>query len=536
MFSYSTPKWKYRISYRQLSIFFTAVYLLSLVPMLILAFYDWPSADDFTMALEPHLYFLEHGGILGTIWASLKKSWLIYSRYEGYFFSIILTCICPSVFGEGWYVVTPYIILGMLTFGVKYFFDSLFVKVWKLDKDLSNAAAMVTLILMVQCLPMGGLRAEAFYWYSGAINYTFTFGMAFFWLGLLMRSVYESDAKVRKRKLIWAAFWGFWMGGANYMTALELGICSVLILFIFFMIKKETFKLEGADEGQKKSFGLIWIPAATNLLGFACSCFTPGNLVRSSETEHIGALKSVLLSLHSTFDMMIGDMLRWETLVAILMLIPVFWKMGEGMKQKLQHPVLFTLFSYLLVSSNLTPPFFAVGNIAAGRLKALAWMEFALMLVLVTFYITVWARQNIQGLSDISAVSGDDADETTDEGKAGKMELSSKFSEQASAMIILCIAFILFGSALCVKPNYQYYCATSALSNLLSGNAKIYREENLERLEILQDDSIKDAVLQEHTSQPEMLFYWDVTRDASEWVNGAVAKYYFKDSTVLEEK
>jgi hypothetical protein len=513
MFSYNTPNFIKRIDVKKLSIFFTVLYVLSLIPMLVLGFYDWPSADDYSMALQPHLYFAQTGNIFGTIIESLKKSWWVYSQYEGYFFSIILTCIAPNVFGEGFYVITPFIIIGMLTFGVCYFFDALFVRVWKLDRYLSNIAAMTTLILMIQCLPESGMRVEAFYWYSGAINYTFTFGMAFFWLGLVLRSVYEDSEKVRKRKLIWAAFWGFWMGGANYLTALELAICSVLILIIFFMIKKGAFKLEGACEAQQKSFGYIWIPALTNLAGFACSCFTPGNLVRSAETDHYGPVKAILLSIHSTLDMMFNSMARWELFVALVLLIPVFWKMAGQMKQKLSHPILFSLFAFLMASSNTTPAFFAVANVGAGRLRALAWMEFVLMLVLVDFYFTTWARQNLFG--------------------ADNAEKSGQFSERSSVVIVLCLVFLAAGSCLCVIPNVRYYSTTSAISDIATGTAATYRRENLERLEILQDDTIKDASLPEHKAQPEMLFYWDVTPDKSEWINSATANYYYKDSVVL---
>ncbi len=543
---------------RHLAVFFTAVYVLSLIPMLALSFYDFPSADDFSMALQPHLYFVETGNFFGTVIESLKKSWIVYSQYEGYFFSIILTCICPGVFGEGWYFLTPFIILGMLTFGVFYFFDALFVRMWKLDRDMSVTACMVTLILMVQCLPQGVMRAEAFYWYSGAINYTFTFGMAFFWLGLLIRSVYDEDAKARKRKVLWASFWGFWMGGANYMTALELAICSVLILFIFIMIKRGVFKFvvagtEAPDsarekeryESKRKSFGLIWIPAVTNLVGFACSCLTPGNLVRSAETGHIGPVKSILLSIHSTFDMMTNDMLRWETLVALVLLAAVFWKMSESLKVRLQHPFMFALFAFLLVSSNVVPPFFAVANIGAGRLRALAWMEYVLMLVLVVFYLTAWARQRLEDVylraeaKRTQAVRMDDV-AGTEELKNHDTAMLNKniagYGIGTSMVIAVCIAFIFFGSAIMTIPNMRYYCATSALSDLLDGSAATYKAENAERLRILNDDSVKDAALMEYSVHPELLFYEDVTPDKDEWINGATAKYYFKDSVVLKSR
>ena len=113
MFSYQTPKLTVNLNIKKLSIFFTAVYVLGIIPMLVLGFYDFPSADDFSMALETRQYFVQNGSIPGTILASLQKSWVVYSQYEGYFFSIILTCICPSVFGEGFYFIPP-------CFGTRY--------------------------------------------------------------------------------------------------------------------------------------------------------------------------------------------------------------------------------------------------------------------------------------------------------------------------------------------------------------------------------------------------------------------------------
>ena len=51
---------------------------------------------------------------------------------------------------------------------------------------------------------------------------------------------------------------------------------------------------------------------------------------------------------------------------------------------------------------------------------------------------------------------------------------------------------------------------------------------------VFRDDSIKDVELPEYSVHPEMLFYWDVTYDKSEWVNTATATYYNKDSVVLK--
>lgn len=520
MFSYKTPKLNIKLNTKKLSIVFTAVYVLSLIPMLILGFYDFPSADDFSMALETRQYFVANGDFFGTVIASLQKSWVVYSQYEGYFFSIILTCICPSVFGESFYFLTPFLVLGMLTFGVCYFFDAFFVRAMRLDKDLTNVVRMLTLFMMVQCLNGAGTRVEAFYWYSGAINYTFTFGMAFFWLGLLIRSVYESDENVRIRKLIWASIWAFFMGGANYLSALELAICSVLLLFVFVMVKLGKFDIQGIDDGQRKSFSRIWIPLVINLIGFSFSCFGPGNSNRFAETTQMSPLKAVFVSLHDTFDMLFNDMTRWEVLVILVMFVPIFWKMAGKIKIRLEHPILFTLFAFLLVSSNMTPPIFATANIDAGRLKALAFMEFVFMLVLVVFYLTAVARQYFDD-KYMSGVTKDVADD------------SKAFSPAFSVIIASCLAIFMVGSALSIKPEPEYYSCTSALYDIVSGRAATYKQENADRLEMLRDDSIKNAELIEYSVHPEMLFYMDVTPDTSEWINQATAIYYDKETTVL---
>ena len=405
----------------------------------------------------------------------------------------------------------------MLTFGVCYFFDALFVRVWKLDKNLTNVVRMLTLIMMVQCLNGAGTRVEAFYWYSGAVNYTFTFGMAFLWVGLLLRTVYDADEKSRKRKFFWSCFWGFFMGGANYLSALELGIISFLLIIILIMVKMGRFKLEGTDDFGKRIAGFMWIPAVFNLIGFSFSCFGPGNSNRFAETTQMSPVKAVFISLYNTFDMLINDMTRWEMILIFVMLIPIFWKMAEGMKTRLEHPVLFTLFAYLLVSSNMTPPIFATANIDAGRLRALAFMEYVFMMTMVVFYLTVVARQHF----------GTRNDEGTD---------NTLLSSVASMIIVYALAGLVIGSALCVIPEHGYYSCTSALFDIVSGDASIYKKENEERLNVLRDSSVTNAGLTEHSVHPEMLFYMDITPDSSEWINQATATYYDKDEVVLLPK
>ena len=533
MFEYKLPFLKKEITVKQLSIFFTVIYILSIVPMLIMGFYDFPSADDFSMALQPHQCFVQTGNVFLTIGAAFAKALKIYLEYEGYFFSALLTCLCPGVYGEQFYVLTPFIVLGMLTFGVCYFFRALFVKVFKADKYLSNAVSMITLIMMIQFMKESADRAEAFYWYSGAINYTFTFGMAFFWLGLLIRCVYDEDEKKRRRMFVWACIWGFCLGGANYMTALELAICSSLLIVMILLSKKNIVKLYNADDRMTKSFRLLFIPAVINIIGFGFSCFAPGIKFRKAEvTDSYPPLKAVLISLYSTFNVIIDEMMRWETIVFLLLLVLVFWKMAKNITYRFRHPFVFTVFAYGMISSNVTPVYYATANLDSGRVRALPWMEFVILAVLSVFYVTVWARQYLEENKGLKA---DDND--------------SVFSWASSALVATFLLLFVFGSALCSATNYHYYSATSCLYELVSGNAAGYKAENKERLALLNDPSTEEVVLKEHAYNPEILIYQDVREyteipeqlrenpddDGQPWINGATAIYYGKKKINLEK-
>ena len=531
MFAYSLPKWNAKLNIKALSIVTTIIYILTTLPLLVVGLYNWPSADDMSLALETYRCYKSTGNVIATFFTAFKVGFNEYMSWMGYFFSNVMFCYSPSIFGERWYVLVAFEMLGILTFGVCYFFNALFVKALRSDKHLANIASMLTLTVIVQCMPEGLSRVESFYWYSGAINYMFMFSMALFWLGLMIRTVYEADSKARFRKILWACFWGFWLGGANYMTALQCAICSVLIIVIFFMYKagKATIEVyDGAGSavtvntrtvtdkpGQAKDFEKIWIPAGINLLGFMASCFAPGNATREALVEGFGAVKSIFIAILYSYNMMITVYTRWEILAAAALMIVVSWKMAGIIRHRFQHPFIFSAFAFGLSASNMVPPLYALANLEAGRLMSIIFAEYIVMLMLTVFYVTAWARQTLFS-----------SDEKHSENVVA-------FSNVSSSMIISCAVFIIFGSALCVYDNPQYYSASAAFSDLVSGDAATYLKESRERLEILSDPSVTKAVLLPYSAQPKMLYFDDITKDKDYWINSIMARYYEKVSVVL---
>ncbi len=520
MFNYSFPRLERKISMKRMSFVLTVLYVLSLVPLFITSFYNWPSADDMSLALETYKCFKSTGNIFVTFFKAFEVGFNEYMSWMGYFFSNVMFCYSPSIFGERWYVLVGFEMLGILTFGVCYFFRSLFVYGFKADKYLSNILSMLTLIIVVQCMPEGLARVEAFYWYSGAINYMFMFGMGLFWIGLLIRTVYAEDAKARMRKLIWACFWGFWMGGANYMTALELAICSVLLLIIRILsgTTNSFIKLENLDDGQRKTFGRIWIPVCFNLAGFLASCFAPGNATREALVTGFGPVKSILIALYYVYDLCLEQFTRWEIWVALIIVCIVSFETAGRIKHRFEHPFIFAVFAFGMTASNMVPPLYALSNIGAGRLKSIIYAQYIVMLVLTVFYVTAWIRQLLEEKG--FAIRKDEA----------------MFSVNLSLAMLISAAFIVFGSAMCVYENPRYYSGTAAIADLLKGNYQTYLQENQERLAALQDDSEADVILKPYSVRPVLIAFDDITTESDYWINRIMARYYDKNSVVLSDE
>ncbi len=521
MFRYRLPDPGFKLNKKALMYFLAVVYVLSLIPMLVIGFYDWPSVDDFSMPLQVHQTFVSTGSVLATLGSVFTKTVYIYNNWVGYFFSDFMTCLCPSVFGEKWYFLTVFVILAALTLCVLYFFDALFVHVFGMEKESVRSAAFLTLILMTQTIENGPSRAEAFYWWSGAINYTFMFGMFLLWMGMILKYVFAEstagggkDSQQKKRgalRILPVCILGFLLGGANYMMALVAAVCSLLGLIIVVMVKLGKFELWG----DKERIRYLWLPFILNLLGLVVSAMAPGNRIRGTKMGNIGPVKAILRSYYSVFNICVDEMVRWEVLLVFIILAILFWNMASAIKHNLEHPFVFALFSVSMVAVCVVPPLYAVESIDAPRIRSTMWLQFVSVMTLAVFYYVTWARQRISDRSSSREKS---------------------FGKVSSVAVIVTVMIIAFGSLLCVYVNPAYYSATSAVYDLVTGTAKGYKAENESRLETLNNDEIRDAVLPPHSYKPELLFQGDIYEDASLWENSAVATYYNKDTVALEKR
>lgn len=535
---------------RRLSYLLIVIYALSLIPVLVIGKYDYPSADDFSMGLGTRLVYEATGSLHAVAGKILSETVRYYRTWIGYFTSCLFTTVSPATFGEAWYALTPAVILLALHVGVAVFFYVLMEKALGMNRYARRCMTVLALFLMVQRMPEGSLRVEAFYWYSGAGNYTLTFSAGLLYLAFYVLSVCGVRRKNRSLFLVLACIMGFLAGGGNYLSALSFAVVSVL--FAVYLVKMKIRQGENSRMGRLCVIGSL-LPAAFYLCGFAVSCLSPGNRIRGGEAEGYGALKSILLSLYYTLSYPMNQWMNWAVLLILALAGVIFWmgfaeiefsganakaggaadsetgggaqavqrscgaaapeKAGNG-AQAVQlgftAPFPAAVLAYGIVSCVVTPALYAQGNMDAGRIQSTFWLHAVLVLLLLEWYLVGGLYRRFSKEQNASA--------------------ASCLRNGAGGFVRAILLFFIVFSLLAVKGNPDFYTGTSAVSELLDGSAAQYGRENEERLRILKNPREQDAVLPRYTVQPNLLYFEDVSEDPGDWINQKMSEYYGKNS------
>ena len=498
---------------KKLSFVLTVLYLVSLIPLLILSWYNYPAADDFSMALETHLKYVQTGSMLHAFAENLAMTWHYYTKWMGYFTADFLMSMPPSVFGERFYMLGTWFLLGMFSFGTVYFMHALLVKAAGMNRYAVRCIAMLVMFITVQCMQEGSQRVEAFYWYAGAINYFFLYGLGLVYLGLLISAVYDESSRKRRYDVIMASVLGFLMGGANYMSALSCAIISALLLFYILLFRLNLTPADLQPEKNKRNrIKVLGIPAVMMLTGFACSCLAPGNQYRAVALTTMNPVKAILMSLYYTLSYAAGDWTNWSVLCLIIFVLPLLWKLVQNTEMEFRHPFLAVVFLYGMTSADITPPLYAEGNISAGRIQSIFWAQYILCLILALIYLTGWVQRRFR--------------------QENQNKENVHLSRSVVGFMLSVVILWSFGAVLSVGVNHHFYSATSALTDLANGSAKAYADQWQERYAVLHDRSVRTIEAEELKEKPKLLFFSDISDDPQDWANQAMCRYYDKDRIV----
>lgn len=485
------------ITVKRVMIFLIIVYLLSLIPLCMISKYNYPSADDYTNGASTYHLWNETHSVPQILIDATGRTVDEYGGWRGCYTSSYLSALPPCIFGQEWTFLTPLISLLLLSLSVVFLVDQIVGRMLKADRRIGICISMVILFISVQSLPSVA-RCEFLYWYSGACNYAYIHAFALIFYGLLI-AVATHQGKRRKVDIVLACVMAFVTAGGNQMSSLNGTIVVLSVIALIIWCKKW------------KEYKVLLIPLLCYLASFVLSMAAPGDWVRMQYTTSMGPVKAVLVSLYYTFNYAVDEWTTWPVMLLEVMLVPFFWMLAKNITIRFRYPVLVIAFGYGMVSAMMTPPLFAVSNIEAGRIQGLVYWMYILVLTLCVGYAVIWGYQKLHGVrkKDEICIPSEEA-----------------FSFHGSCWILSCMAVFAFAAGLTIMPTPYYFTMTSAVTDLVNGNAQGFALEMQERVELYESSDTGVVEVYELEHQPELLFFSDLKPDSSDWENKAVAKYF----------
>ncbi len=477
---------KKTISYRLLFRLLLGLLLLSLIPLLVIGRYIVPCADDFSYGAAAHAEYLASGSVLRTLHVGLQQVKATYFGWQGTFSAVLLMSVQPAVFGTQYYILTPFIMLLSLVCGLFCLCRALFSGLLGLSKALSGCIAAVAALLCIQLLPS---PAQGFFWFNGAVYYTFFFGVMLMSFALGLRYLRRGGAG----RLLLLCLLGVFLGGGNFVTGLSYAIVAFSTMALLLLLKDRRWTR-------------LLLPTLCFLAAFALSMAAPGNAVRQSALDNS---PNALWAIGESFRCGAVYSVRWFRLPligALLFLGVLLWPALRRCSFPFRFPLLVTVYSYCLLSAMFCPSLYALGDPGDLRLINIIYYAYVLLLVINLCCWLGWA-------------AGRRGEDSAD---ADRVRLWPALG--AGALCLLCCLLFIRGGG---------FTSVMALGAMRSGEAQAYHATAQARFEILEDPAVRDAVLEPFPCKPYVLFIDDITEDSQDWRNLSMSTYYKKNSVVL---
>lgn len=481
---------------------FLVLFVLSLVPILVLCFFDYATGDDLlfgSVVMEARRNGLGFTGTTKAIFGSVYQRWL---TFEGRWFSEFLWRFEPSVWGERVYSITGIIGLLALTVGPFLLFKELLVELLHLFQNSFLIFYFAFEIMLIQYMPStkGGI-----YFYSGMIMYTLSFGMACTALSWGLRFIRTG----KKHLLILSAVFMTLIGGMGYPDIMFAGVSAFFIIVNAIVISKEN----------RNKTWLLLIPFILLILGFGVSAAAPGNSVRGGESFSwsVGEVfMTLLLSLKNGLVQIPQYLITVRPLfVYYIGLVLLAWTRIDLSKSyfKFDQPVIVAIELYLISSSTYAPEMFVREGVDAG-ISGGVYNTYYLVFLMCTsfglFYIVGFLKSKFAY-------------------KCKGILAPEKLTQLGKVpFIAFVVLFILVFGRHMVSNMFDYKCITFATSGRLSDFVAQMEERNA----ILNDPTITDPVLPLMNDDQGPYMHMAILEGEGDYTNRATALFYGKNSVI----
>ncbi|MCL1845425.1 MAG: DUF6056 family protein [Defluviitaleaceae bacterium] len=472
------------------------IFVVSLIPLVYIARFGHPSADDFSYGNHTVHVWRETGSLPQVLSAAVTGTRYVYNTWQGSFVAVFLMTLHPAVFGENLYMFgIAGVILGFVA-AMIFFLKVVFMNCLGADKYAFGIIAVLFTFVAMQFV---FCPVEGFFWYNSAMYYT-----GFHSLSLVLFAITLLAIQAEKAKKIYAIavpLLAFLVGGSNFVTALTSAVVMALIAVYCAVIRRRGWLIP--------AIGTVALVAALTI-----AVISPGNDVRQEYFERMNPVSAVFTSFYYGFRF-IELVVPGAVFLAFLCMIPLIYKITKASNFSFRLPPVAVALMYGVYVSTFTPNLFSWSSFGPARVVNINFFAFQFFLLFSLVYCIGSFAQYVKR-KDTSAVRKRYA-----------------WLEKPAVSVILAICFV----ASCVYVGFtdaDGMISISATRSLVSGEARVYHEEFSARLEILQNPEIREAELPVFSVTPHVLFHaLDITPDPTFWTNTAMARFYDKDTVIL---
>lgn len=478
---------------RKSAVLLMVIYVLLLLPVLYLGRYDYHCADDFGFSATSHIVWENTHSLAAVFQAAGKTVIERWHTWQGTFTTMFMMAIEPGIFGDVFYCFVPWIMIGAMTISTMFFFYILLVKLIDCDKWIWISISMTYLIFVLECMvnPLQG-----FFWYNGAVHYMIPHSLVMVFVSFMIK------ARIQKGRLISCiitCLLAFLLGGCNYITALGVGVgFGFAIIISLFLRRKE----------------ILWIyllPFFFYLPSFLINVLAPGNSVRQAAVSNQqNPVKAILLAFYFCIERAFANWLDWKILAFCFVIAPFLLLVVNNINKKngmkFKCPLIVLFLSFCFLSSLFAPTSYVAGEAGGGRVENIIFLDFILLIVFNEAYLIGWL-----------------------DSKLNIMELVSPLKEKKNFVLYyygIIAIIVLFFAGLTVARDENNFTTTSAVTSIISGEAKSYGQETRARTIMIEEHEGDTLIVPRFVECPYLLYMDDIVPDSDDWKNNSMERYY----------
>ena len=482
---------------RHVAIVSFVLLLISLIPLLYIATFNHASYDDLGFSINTHKEWITNSNAISTVKAAIENTRSIRGTWEGTYSTSFISALQPALFGEQYYFIGTWILLGGFLLAMWSFVNSLVKRTGVAGSPVALLLFSLITLITIQFTPD---PSEAFFWFNGGVAYTFLWSVALYRLSLAIKLTMKTKKTIWIARMVLYFVLSICVGGAKYSTILFFLLIDVLVLVC--SIAHKT-----------KSKMPLFIGCLLLAGGFVFSAIAPGNSVRAlTMPPPMNIIKAIVQALFFGATLM-AKWFSFAVLAVMCVGVLVGYGVGNIFQLKGRTIILMGLGCYLLFSAQLSPTIYTGNYLGDGRVLNTYYYSYILMLAFYAVSLGMWVKSTAEG-KEVKVVS----------------------------CATICVISTLFAlSVIGYQPDGaqsygpQHTTSGSAFRAIVNGQAQRYDELMTERENKLRDPMQKIVYVQPIEDIPTIFMGDALLAPNIDYVLSLYKTYYSKDAVLLEE-